>query len=222
MTPETLAAVRAARAANRAVVLLTWLKDGRQQLVTAGDAPAELAPAVARALSSDRAEVVGDGLFVEPFNPPLRLIIVGAVHVSAPLAAMARLAGFAVVIVEPRRAWATAERFPGETLVQTWPDEALRELAPDARTAVVTLTHDPKLDDPALLEALASPAFYIGCLGSPKTHASRLERLAEAGVARDALARLHGPIGLPIHARSPAEIAVSIMAEIVSDLRKGP
>jgi xanthine dehydrogenase accessory factor len=221
MTPATLAELRAARAANRPVVLLTWLADGRQQLVTAQDAPAELASHVARVLASDRAEVAPDGVFVEPFNPPLRLIGVGAVHVSAPLAAMARLAGFAVTIVEPRRAWATPERFPGETLVHAWPDEAMRQLAPDARTAVVTLTHDPKLDDPALIAALASPAFYIGCLGSPRTHASRLERLAEAGVARDSLARLHGPIGLRINARSPAEIAISIMGEIVSDLRKG-
>ena len=142
---------------------------------------------IARALASDRAELIGDGVLVEPFNTPLRLIVVGAVHVAAPLAAMAKLAGFDVTIVEPRRAWATAERFPDETIVRAWPDAALRELAPDARTAIVTLTHDPKLDDPALVEALASPAFYVGCLGSAKTHAARLKQLGEAGVTRGAL-----------------------------------
>lgn len=220
MTPETLAAVRAARDAHRAVALVTWLGDGHQQLVDPAAAPPELAPVIARALASDRAELIGDGVLVEPFNTPLRLIVVGAVHVAAPLAAMAKLAGFDVTIVEPRRAWATAERFPDETIVRAWPDAALRELAPDARTAIVTLTHDPKLDDPALVEALASPAFYVGCLGSAKTHAARLERLGEAGVTRGALARLHGPIGLRIGALSPAEIAVAILAEIVADLRK--
>ena len=196
MTPETLAAVRAARDAHRAVALVTWLGDGRQQLVDPATAPPELAPAVAHALASDRAEVIGDGVFVEPFNAPVRLIVVGAVHVSTPLAAMARIAGFDVTIVEPRRAWATSERFPDETIVRTWPDAALRELAPDARTAIVTLTHDPKLDNPALVAALASPAFYVGCLGSAKTHAARLDRLSEAGVTPGALVRLHGPIGL--------------------------
>src|SRR6185312_5536281 len=162
----------------------------------------------------DRAEVVGDGMFVDPFNPPLRLVVVGAVHVTAALAQMARLAGFAVTIVEPRGAWATAERFPGETISRAWPDAALRELAPDARTAIVTLTHDPKLDDPALVAALGSPAFYIGCLGSAKTHAARLDRLAAAGVDGR---RLHGPVGLRIGARSPAEIAVSILADIIAE-----
>ncbi|HEY1811051.1 MAG TPA: XdhC/CoxI family protein [Kofleriaceae bacterium] len=201
-------------------VLLTNLRDGTHRLVDATTAPPELGDAVRRALASDRAEVVGDGIFVEPFNPPLRLIVVGAVHVAVPLAQMARLAGFAVTIVEPRAAWATAERFPGGALVRAWPDEALRELAPDARTAIVTLTHDPKLDDPALVAALGSPAFYVGCLGSVKTHASRLERLGTAGVAAHDLGRLHGPVGLRIGARSPAEIAVSILAEIVAELRK--
>jgi xanthine dehydrogenase accessory factor len=217
VNPEMLAAIRAARAAQRAVALVTWLADGRQQL-TGPEGP--LAAVVTRALASDRAELTADGVLVEPLNPPLRLIAVGAVHIAAPLAEMARIAGFAVTIVEPRRSWATDERFPNETLVRVWPDEALRELALDARTAIVTLTHDPKLDDPALVTALASPAFYIGCLGSQKTHAARLERLAEAGVARESLARLHGPIGLPIRARSPAEIAISILAEIIADLRK--
>jgi xanthine dehydrogenase accessory factor len=152
---------------------------------------------------------------IEPHLPPLRLIVVGAVHVAEALAQMASLAGFAVTIVDPRRAWATEARFPGLALVTTWPDLAVQALAPDARTAVVTLTHDPKLDDPALVAALASPAFYIGCLGSQKTHAARVDRLAGKGD----VARLRGPVGLRIGARAPAEIAVSILAEIISTLR---
>ncbi|MGE5187155.1 MAG: XdhC family protein, partial [Acidobacteriota bacterium] len=172
--------LRAARAAARPVALLTWLDGSDQRLVAADSAPRELASAVADALRSDRA-IVDGGVLVEPHNPPLRLIVVGAVHVAEPLAQMAALAGFAVTIVDPRRAWATPARFPGQTLVAAWPDAALEQLAPDARTAVVTLTHDPKLDDPALIVALRSPAFYIGCLGSKKTHAARRERLAGAG-----------------------------------------
>jgi xanthine dehydrogenase accessory factor len=196
ITPALLEAARA----PRPIALATRLDSGEQTLIAA---------------TGDRAEVI-DGVLIEPIAAPLRLIVVGAVHVASPLAAMARLAGFAVTIVEPRRAWASAVRFPDESIVSAWPDEAIRELAPDARTAIVTLTHDPKLDDPALIAALASPAFYIGCLGSKKTHAARLERLASAGD----LARLHGPVGLPIGARSPAEIAISILGEIVSELRK--
>src|SRR5262249_35934930 len=150
---------------------------------------------------------------------PLRLVIVGAVHVAQPLAGMAGLAGFAVTIVDPRRAFATGARFPEQALVVGWPDAAIAELAPDARTAVVTLTHDPKLDDPALVAALASPAFYVGCLGSAKTHAARRTRLGAQGIAAAALDRLHGPVGVRIGARTPAEIAVSILAEIVAALR---
>jgi xanthine dehydrogenase accessory factor len=158
-------------------------------------------------------------VFYEPFNPPLRLVIVGAVHVAQPLARMAALAGFEVIVIDPRAAFATTERFPGVTLVSKWPDEAMRELAPDVRTAVVTLTHDPKLDDPALAESLRSPAFYVGCLGSKKTHAARLERLRALGFDDVALGRLHGPVGMRIGARTPAEIAVSIVAHIVERLR---
>jgi xanthine dehydrogenase accessory factor len=213
--------LRAARAAGRAAALLTPLDGSEARLCTAADAPAGLVEAVARALRSGDVEVV-DEVLIEPHLPPLRLILVGAVHIAEPLARMAALAGFAVTIVDPRRAWATDARFPGQTLVASWPDVALRGLAPDARTAVVTLTHDPKLDDPALVEALASPAFYVGCLGSQKTHAARRERLAAAGVDAGALGRLHGPVGLRIGARSPAEIAVSILAEIIAALRGHP
>jgi xanthine dehydrogenase accessory factor len=150
--------------------------------------------------------------------PPPRLIIIGAVHVAAPLAQMARIAGFAITIVDPRRAWGTPERFPNDTLVTEWPDVALDALAIDASTAIVALTHDPKIDDPGLIAALKSPAFYIGCLGSKKTHAARRERL---GVQFDeaTLDRLHGPVGLDIGAKTPAEIAVSILAEVIATLR---
>jgi xanthine dehydrogenase accessory factor len=212
--------LRAARAAGRAVVVVTPLDGGDAVLVDRAVGPC--ADAIATALrtgDASVAEVDGRAVLVEPHLPPLRLVIVGAVHVAEPLAHMASLSGFAVTIVDPRRAWATEARFPGQTLVTSWPDVALAELRPDARTAVVTLTHDPKLDDPALVAALASPAFYVGCLGSKKTHAARRERLGERGVAQAALDRLHGPVGLRLGARTPAEIAVSILAEIIQTLR---
>jgi xanthine/CO dehydrogenase XdhC/CoxF family maturation factor len=219
---EMLDELIAARREPRPVVLATWL-DGSAHMLLSSDpalAPAELADAVRRAVATDQAEVAGAGaVLVEPHLPPLRLVIVGAVHVAQPLAEMAQLAGFAVTIVDPRRAFATPARFPGRTLVTSWPDEALAQLRPDARTAVVTLTHDPKLDDPALVAALASPAFYVGCLGSQKTHAARKARLGERGLGADALARLRGPVGLRIGARTPAEIAVSILAEIIATVR---
>jgi xanthine/CO dehydrogenase XdhC/CoxF family maturation factor len=227
-----------ARRAKRPVVLVTPLDGSAHRVMpvwpvwpvrpvppgpagepATGDA---LAAAVAEVARRDQAEVVevcGGARLLEPQLAPLRLIIVGAVHVAQPLAEMARLAGFAVTIVDPRRAFATAARFPGQALVVSWPDDALAELAPDARTAVVTLTHDPKLDDPALVAALGSPAFYVGCLGSKKTHAARRVRLGERGVGEPALDRLRGPVGLKIGARTPPEIAVSILAEIVAALR---
>jgi xanthine dehydrogenase accessory factor len=195
----------------------------RDQAKTATDeADGAIAQAVAEVARRDQAEVI-DGaegpVLLEPHLSPLRLVIVGAVHVAQPLAEMAQLSGFAVTIADPRRAFATEARFPGQALVVGWPDAAVTELAPDARTAVVTLTHDPKLDDPALVAALATPAFYVGCLGSGKTHAARRSRLGGQGVSAAALDRLHGPIGLRIGARTPAEIAVSILAEIVAALR---
>ena len=222
MKAAVLAELIAARAAHRVVALATWLDGTDARVVTVADAPAALAATVAQALREERAlvaEVDGGEVLVEPHLPPTRLILVGAVHIAEPLAAMAALAGFAVTIVDPRRAWATAARFPGQTLDGRWPDDAIAALAPDVRTAIVTLTHDPKLDDPALVAALRSPAFYVGCLGSQKTHAARRGRLAAAGVDDAALARLHGPVGLRIGARSPAEIAVSILGEIIASLR---
>ncbi len=222
----TLEDLLGARRGRRPVVLATPLAGGAHRLLPvgteAGPDGAALATAAAEVARRDQAEVVeaaGGAVLLEPHLPPLRLVIVGAVHVAQPLAEMAGLAGFAVTIVDPRRAFATAARFPGQTLVVGWPDAAVTGLLPDVRTAVVTLTHDPKLDDPALVAALASPAFYVGCLGSTKTHAARRTRLGERGVPAAALDRLHGPIGLRIGARTPAEIAVSILGEIVAALR---
>ena len=212
------------RAEKRAVVLATRLTDGIPKLVYPHEQQEEnwLIKAVSQVLASDRGAVVegpdGDW-FLNPFNPPLRLILVGAVHIAQPLALIGSLAGYDVTVVDPRTSFASAERFPDVALVTDWPDEAMAALAPDARTAIVTLTHDPKLDDPALHAALQSPAFYVGSLGSKKTHAARIARLAEAGFTEDEIARIHGPVGLSIGAKSPAEIAISIMAEITETLR---
>ena len=148
--------------------------------------------------------------------PPRRLVIVGGVHITQFLAPMARQAGYDVVIIDPRAVFSAADRFPGSECLTAWPDEAMAELGLDPRTAVVTLTHDPKIDDPGLQGALASNVFYIGCLGSRRTHAARCERLSEAGFSQSHLARLHGPVGLDIGARTPAEIAVSILAQMIA------
>jgi xanthine dehydrogenase accessory factor len=214
----TLDALLAAFRAQQPVALATDLASGEQRILE----PA--ASAAARdALRRDQclsAEEDGRRWFVQPWNPPLRMIVVGAVHIAQPLAAMAALAEYAVTIVDPRQAFATQERFPGVALVGDWPDAALRALAPDARTAVVALTHDPKLDDPALTAALRSPAFYVGALGSRKTHAARIERMRAHGFSDAELARIHAPVGLELGARSPAEIAVSILAEVTQRLRQ--
>ena len=209
---DVLDALIAARRDRRSIVLATALDGSGHRVLAPADAPAIAA--------RDQAEVEGGVLF-EPQLAPLRLIIVGAVHVADALARLATIAGFAVTTGDPRRGYATAARCPDLALVLAWPDAGLTALAPDARTAIVTLTHDPKLDDPALVVALASPAFYVGCLGSHQTHAARRARLVDGGVAAAALDRLHGPVGLRIGARTPAEIAVSILAEIVATLR-GP
>jgi xanthine dehydrogenase accessory factor len=170
----------------------------------------------------DRSGFEEDGeVFVAIHNPPLRLIVVGAVHIAQTLVPMARIAGYDPFIVDPRGAFGSEARFPGERLVSDWPDEALAEIGLDSRTAVVLLTHDPKLDDPALHLALKSRCFYIGALGSKRTHASRVQRLTEAGFAPDAISRIHGPVGLDIGASNPSEIAVSILAEMTSVLRRG-
>ena len=229
MKSATLEQLLRHRDGKSPVVLATNLNTGEERLVRPGDLgggdgldPA-VAEAAAEAFRSDRSGTVetGDGpVFVHVFNPPLRMIVVGAVHIAQPLARMAALAGYDVTVVDPRAAFATDERFPDVTLLTDWPDDALAALAPDARTAVVTLTHDPKLDDPALEAALGSPAFYIGSLGSRKTHAARLQRLREAGFGDGDLDRINGPVGLAIGARSPAEIAVAILAQVTRALRR--
>jgi xanthine dehydrogenase accessory factor len=226
MTPELLDRLLAARAAKRAVALLTRLPDGAQLLFPDDAMPEALAAEAQAALRDDASRtmtVEGESWFVAPENPPLRLIVVGAVHIAQALVPMALPLGFAVTVVDPRRAFATEERMGDRVTISTdWPDEAMAALAPDARTAVVTLTHDPKLDDPALEVALRSPAFYIGSLGSRRTHAKRLARLAEAGLTEAELGKIHAPVGLDIGAVSAPEIAVSILAQIVYARRGGP
>jgi xanthine dehydrogenase accessory factor len=225
VTPDLLAALTAARAAKRPVVLATHLADGAQRLLPDADAPAGLATAAAQALAQDRSGTVrlpdGDW-FLHVHNPPLRLIVVGAVHIAQALVPFAAQLGFAVTVVDPRRAFATDERFPDVAIRTDWPDEAMDALAPDARTAVITLTHDPKLDDPALDRALRSAAFHIGALGSRRTHAARLARLRALGHDDAALARIRGPVGLPIAAVTAPEIALSIVAELVAVRRGAP
>jgi xanthine dehydrogenase accessory factor len=224
MTPETLARLQTARAAQRPVVLLTRLSDGAQHLWPEDALPGALADAAQQALNSDRTAqfpLDGESWFLQPHNPPLRMIIVGAVHAGQALAPLGAAMGFAVTVIDPRGSFATEERFPGITLNHEWPDEAMAALAPDARTAIVTLTHDPKLDDPALDVALKSPAFYIGALGSKRTHAKRVERLTELGHDAAAIARIAAPVGLDIGAVTAPEIALSIIAQIVAR-RRGP
>lgn len=221
-------ALLAARREARPVVLVTPLDGGLQRLLDAAGiellalTEPELAAAARAALASDRVHTVAEGpreVMVTPHNPPLRLIVVGAVHISEALCVMARAAGYAVTVVDPRAAFLRADRFPGVALVNEWPQQAFAVLKPDARTAVVLLTHDPKIDDPALHAALASPVFYIGALGSTRTHAKRLQRLTEAGVDESAQQRIFGPAGLSIGARTPAEIAISVLAQVTQQLR---
>lgn len=228
MRDATLARVLEARAARRPLAVATRLGDGAQGTVTPDGAGAEVPEAVAREaralLAADRSAVVeeaGDAWFVQAHAPPLRMAVVGAVHIAQPLVRMAALVGYEATVIDPRSAFATEARFPGVRIVGAWPDEALEAMAPDARTAVVTLTHDPKLDDAALGAALRSPAFYIGSLGSAKTHGARLRRLRRAGFGDDDLARIHGPVGLPIGARAPAEIALAVMAQVVGARARG-
>ncbi len=222
MKRETLDAVVAARAAGRAIVLATRRSDGLDRLIDpreGDDALALAARAAARADASGPVEVDGEAWMLTVFNPPLHLSIVGAVHIGQSLARMASVAGWRVTVIDPRGAFATQERFPGVALSTEWPDAGLAAAGLNARTAVVTLTHDPKLDDPALEAALRSDAFYVGALGSRKTHGVRLDRLRARGFDEPALARIRGPVGLDIEARLPPEIAVSIMAQIVAVLR---
>ena len=229
MKQAILDAILAARAAKRPVATVTHLDSGVQALVyrdaTEGGLKLDEAAikSARRAIADDKgARIDSDAgpLFIQVSNPPKRMVIVGAVHIAQPLVEMAQTAGYALTIVDPRGAFATRDRFPDVNLTEDWPDDALKELAIDTRTAVVTLTHDPKLDDPALHVALRSEAFYIGSLGSNRTHAGRVERLTEAGHTEAEIARIHAPIGLNIGGKSPAEIAISIMAQITEVLHQ--
>ncbi len=237
MKAALLEQIVADRAAKRTVVLVTDLQSGNQRLLYPISTDAESAPGPdngvpvddlliegARvAARDDRSGVVGHQgrkLLLDVFNPPVRVVVVGAAHIAQALVALATLNGYEVVVVDPRRAFATVDRFPEVEMRREWPQRALPELRIDHRTAVVVLSHDPKIDDPALEHAVTTPAFYIGALGSKRNHAARMERLAEAGCDGAALARVHGPIGLDIGARTPAEIATAILSQLIEQLRK--
>ncbi len=220
MPEALLAGLVAARAARRPVACVVDTGGWTRRLAEAGDAA--LGAGLGARFRADRSGFEEDGqTFVGIHNPPLRMVVVGAVHIAQPLMVMARLAGYDAVLVDPRPAFGSDARFPGETILDDWPDAALAAHGLDARTAVVTLTHDPKLDDPAIETALGSDVFYLGCLGSTRTHAKRVARLAEKGFTGDRIARIHAPVGLDIGAKSPAEIAISVMAQITQRLRQG-
>lgn len=225
MKPEILGKLLEARKGRRAVALVTELSGGGQRIVEhdrMDDDP--LVGELTTGFRFDRSGIVkapeGE-FFLHIHNPPLRLVITGAVHVAQALIPMARLLGYDVLVIDPRGAFATAERFPGVDIRAEWPDEVLADVPLDSRSAFVALTHDPKIDDPALKAALVSDCFYIGALGSKRTNAQRLERLAQSGIDPQALARIKGPIGLDIGARGAPEIAVSILAEMTRTLRLG-
>jgi xanthine dehydrogenase accessory factor len=218
-----LAALNGERAARRPAILVTDLASGEQRIVRASEIAADrLSAELAKQLRSGRSgtiEVDGRKLFLSVHAPTARMVIIGAVHISQALAPLARSLDYDVTIVDPRTAFASPERFPGLRVIAEWPDAALPALSVDAYTAFVAVTHDPKIDDPALLHAFAKQCFYIGALGSRKTHARRADRLKAQGASDADISRIRAPIGLPIGAVSPAEIAVSIMAEITATLR---
>jgi xanthine dehydrogenase accessory factor len=229
MKHEMLQLLVAARRRNQPAVLVRGLTSGRQVLIDdmgahgdTADVPDQLVQRAKEALRRDGAmtlEVAEERYLLQTLSSPPRLIIIGAVHIAQALIPMARITGYEVQLIDPRAAFASAERFPGTDIINKWPQEIMEELSWDSRTAVVTLSHDAKIDEPALKAALESEAFYIGALGSKNNHAKRLKRLAEHGFNDAALARIAGPIGLPIGGRSPAEIAVSILAQIIQSRR---
>ena len=223
MDPHSLKKLNALRRDRKAAILLTDLGDGRDRVIGEGDTVAGvLGEAVARAFRSGKsgvAEVDGRQFFLNVHLPAPRLVVIGAVHISQALAPMAKIAGFDLTIIDPRTAFASPERFPDVVLHAEWPDEALARQPLDAYTALAALTHDPKIDDPALKAAFEAECFYIGALGSRKTHAKRVERLKDAGVAGQALERIDAPIGLDIGAATPAEIAVAVLGAVIRALR---
>jgi xanthine dehydrogenase accessory factor len=226
MKLSLLTALNTERAARRAAIVVIDVESGEQRLVKAADVAADPLRAVLsdhlRSGKSGMEETPQGRVFLTVYVPAAQLVIIGAVHISQALAPIGKLLGYDVTIVDPRTAFATPERFPDVKVVAEWPDQALPPLNVDHYTAFVALTHDPKIDDPALLHALARDCFYIGALGSRKTHGRRLDRLREQGVSDADLTRIHAPIGLDIGAVSPAEIAVAIMAQITERLRQEP
>jgi xanthine dehydrogenase accessory factor len=224
MQLDILTALNTERATRRAAVVVTNVESGKQRLVKAADITKDpLRPFLAEHLRTSKSgmEQTAEGrVFLTIYVPAPQLVIIGAVHISQALAPIGKLLGYDVTIVDPRTAFASPERFPDVKVLAEWPDIALPPLNVDRYTAFVALTHDPKIDDPALLHALAHDCFYIGALGSRKTHGRRTERLREQGIADADLARIHAPIGLDIGAVSPAEIAVAIMAQITERLRE--
>src|SRR3954466_10319470 len=220
---DTLSALNVERAARRAAIVVTDTERGEQRLVKAADVGSDpLKPVLEKHIRSGKSgmeETPQGKVFLTVHEPPARLVITGAVHISQALAPVAKLLGYDVTIVDPRTAFASIERFPDVKVVAEWPDVALPPLGIDRYPAFVALTHDPKIDDPALTHALARDCFYIGALGSRKTHARRVERLKAQGIGEDAIARIHAPIGLAIGSVSPPEIALSIMGEITARLR---
>ncbi len=227
MKLELLHAMNVERGARRAAVLVTDLASGAQRLVKADQiANDDLGEDLEKALHFGKSGMIergGTSVFVQVQVPPVRLVVLGAVHISQALAPLARLTGFDMMVIDPRTAFATPERFPDIKIVAQWPDVALPEIGGlDRYTAMIAVTHDPKIDDPGLIAALKADCFYIGALGSRKTHAKRLERLQAAGFGEADAARIHAPIGLDIGAVSPEEIAVSILGEMILALRKKP
>ncbi len=226
MKLDILQTLNAERAGRRPVVVVTDLASGGQRLVKAADVGRdplkELIEKRIRSAKSGTEETAQGKVFLTVHVPPPRLVITGAVHISQALAPIGKLLGYDVTIVDPRTAFASIERFPDVKVIAEWPDVALPPLGIDRYTAFVALTHDPKIDDPALTHALARDCFYIGALGSRKTHGRRLDRLKAQGLSEAALARIHAPIGLEIGAVSPSEIAVAIMGEITARLRQSP
>lgn len=226
MRLEILSTMNAERAARRACVLVTETEGGAQRLVKLADLAADpLADVLDAALRSGKSGMVeheGRSYFLTVQVPPARLLVIGAVHITQALAPMARVAGFDMTIIDPRTAFATPERFPDVPLLAAWPQNVIPSLRLDRYTAVACFTHDPKIDDPALEAALAADCFYVGALGSRKTHGKRVERLKEKGFTDAQIARIRAPVGVDIGAVSPAEIAVSVLAEIILSLRKKP
>jgi xanthine dehydrogenase accessory factor len=230
MKGRILDRVVAAEREHRSVALATDLATGRQFLfegeqaegdLTLDDTALERVREIWRSGRNRTIETAAGSVFVEVLTPPYRCFIIGAVHIAQPLARILTMADYAVTVIDPRGAFATAARFPDVELTQEWPDEALERLRPDRGSAVIALTHDPKLDDPALAAALRSDCFYIGALGSRRNHAGRCARLKEEGFSDTDIARIHGPVGLAIGAVSPAEVAISIAAEMTQILRHG-